>query len=79
VYNLVLNKGHIIQANQFQFVTLAHEFQEEPLKHGFFGTEACIVALRDQPGFDIGRPVYKNCVATKDPRTGLITGWNDVV
>jgi len=79
VYNLVLNKGHIIQANQFQFVTLAHEFQEEPLKHGFFGTEACIVALRDQPGFDIGRPVYKNCVATKDPHTGLITGWNDVV
>ena len=79
VYNLVLNKGHVIQSNQFQFVTLAHEFQELPLKHDFFGTEASIVALRDQPGFDIGRPVYKNCVATKDPHTGLITGWKDVV
>jgi hypothetical protein len=79
VFNLALNKGHVIQAEHFQFVTLGHGFQEEPLKHDFFGTEACIMALRDQPGFEIGRPVYKNCVAIKNPHTGLITGWSDVV
>jgi len=79
VFNLALDRGHVIQAEHFQFVTLGHGFQEEPLKHGFFGTEACIETLRRQPGFEIGRPVYKNCVAIKDPHTGLITGWSDVV
>jgi hypothetical protein len=79
VFNLALDKGHVIQAEHFQFVTLGHGFQEEPLKHGFFGTWECIEALRGQPGFEIGRPVYKNCVAIKNPRTGLITGWSDVV
>uniref|UniRef100_A0A6C0ARB9 VWFA domain-containing protein n=1 Tax=viral metagenome TaxID=1070528 RepID=A0A6C0ARB9_9ZZZZ len=79
VYNLVLERGHVIQSEQFQFVTLGHGFQEEPLKHGFFGTEACIQALSGQPGFDVGRPIYKNCVAIKNPHTGLITGWKDEI
>jgi hypothetical protein len=79
VFNLVLEKGHVIQAENFQFVTLAHGFEEAPLKHEFFGTWECIDALRLVPGFEVGRPVYKNCVAIKHPRTGLITGWKDEI
>jgi len=77
VYNLVLDQGHIVESGKYQFVTLGHGFEEAPLKHAFFGTEACIQALEDQPGANQGMPVYLDCVATKDPDTGLITGWID--
>ena len=77
VYNLVLTEGHIIESGAHQFVTLAHGFQESPLKHDFFGTEAVIKALESQPGFAKGHPVYQDCAAIKDPETGLIIGWED--
>jgi hypothetical protein len=77
VYNLVLTEGHIIESGDHQFVTLAHGFQEAPLKHDFFGTEAVIQALQSQPGAAKGHPVYQDCVAIKDPDSGLIIGWED--
>jgi len=77
VYNLVLTEGHIIESGDHQFVTLAHGFQEAPLKHDFFGTEAVIKALQSQPGAAKGHPVYQDCVAIKDPESGLIIGWED--
>ena len=77
VYNLVLTEGHIIESGKHQFVTLAHGFQESPLKHDFFGTDAAIQALEQQPGAAQGHPIYNDCVAIKDPESGLITGWED--
>jgi len=77
VYNLVLDSGHIIESGAYQFVTLGHGFEEYPLKHAFFGTDACIKALEDQPGARQGTPVYYDCVTIKDPETGLIIGWRD--
>jgi hypothetical protein len=79
VYNLVLEKGHIIESGPYQFVTLGHGFEEEPLKHAFFGTQACVRALEAQPGVIHGLPVYQDCVAIKDPETGLIIGWEDAL
>jgi len=79
VYNLVLDKGHIIESGPYQFVTLGHGFEEEPLKHAFFGTQACVRALEAQPGVIHGLPVYQDCVAIKDPETGLIIGWEDAL
>jgi Mg-chelatase subunit ChlD len=77
VYNLVLTEGHIIESGTHQFVTLGHGFQESPLKHDFFGTDAVIKALHSQPGSVEGLPIYNNCVAIKDPESGLIVGWED--
>jgi len=77
VYNLVLTEGHIIESGSHQFVTLGHGFQEAPLKHDFFGTEAVIKALQSQPGAAQGHPIYNDCVAIKDPESGLIIGWED--
>jgi len=77
VYNLVLDSGHIIESGTYQFVTLGHGFQEHPLKHAFFGTDACIKALEEQPGANQGTPVYYDCVPVKDPETGMIIGWRD--
>jgi hypothetical protein len=59
-------------------VTLGHGFEESPLKHDFFGSKERILnALRKQPGFEEGRPVYKNLVAVKEE--GLIVDWTDAV
>jgi len=77
VYNLVLDSGHIIQSGTYQFVTLGHGFQEAPLKHDFFGTDACINALERRPGAAQGLPVYQDCESIKDPESGLIVGWED--
>jgi len=77
VYNLVLNQGHIIESGAHQFVTLAHGFQEPPLKHDFFGTDAVIKAIESQPGAVKGNPVYQDCVAIKDPESGMIISWED--
>uniref|UniRef100_A0A6C0K2B0 VWFA domain-containing protein n=1 Tax=viral metagenome TaxID=1070528 RepID=A0A6C0K2B0_9ZZZZ len=75
VYNLVLESGHIVEADGYTFVTLGHGFQEVPLVHAFFGTDECIKALEGQPGAAEGRPVYENCVAIK--KDGMIVGWED--
>jgi hypothetical protein len=79
VYNLVLDRGHIIESGDYQFVTLGHGFQEGILKHAWFGGQEVIRALEAQPGGDVGRPVYTNLVAIKDESSGLIVGWEDQV
>ena len=79
VYNLVLDRGHIIESGDYQFVTLGHGFQDGILKHDWFGGQEIIRALEAQPGGDVGRPVYTNLVAIKDESSGLIVRWIDQV
>jgi hypothetical protein len=79
VYNLVLDRGHIIESGDYQFVTLGHGFQEGILKHAWFGGQEVVKALEAQPGGDVGRPVYTNLVAIKDESSGFIVRWEDQV
>jgi hypothetical protein len=79
VYNLVLESGHIVNADDIECVTLGHGFTEPKVAHPFFGTGAVIDCLRGQPGWEVGRPVFKNLVATRDPYTNIINYWVDVV
>ena len=79
VYNFVLTKGHVVDVEGFECITLAHGFQEPVAKHDYFGTSAVLNDLAKQPGYFQGRPVYQNLVAKKDPATGLIVGWFDDV
>ena len=77
VYNLVLSRGHVIEVEGVECVTLAHGFVEPVLKHDFFGTDAVIKAVEQQPGAATGNPIYNDCHAIKDPESGLIIGWED--
>jgi Hint-domain/U-box domain/VWA / Hh protein intein-like/von Willebrand factor type A domain len=79
VYNFVLNKGHVVDVEGYECITLAHGFEEPVAKHVYFGTSAVLNDLAKQPGYFQGRPVYQNLVAKKDPATGLIVGWYDDV
>lgn len=79
VFNLVLESGHTIEAEGVECCTLGHGFQEDKVKHDFFGTAAVINDLMKLPGWVNGNPTFKNLVATRDPVTNQINGWVDMV
>jgi hypothetical protein len=79
VYNLVLTTGHIVNAEGVECVTLGHGFTEPKVAHPFFGTDAVLECLRNQTGWERGRPEFQNLVATRDPATNIINGWIDMV
>ena len=79
VYNLVLDKHHVVVADGYHALTLGHHILEPVAAHPYFGTDAVIHDLMKQPGWAEGRPTYRNLVATRDPTTGLINGWKDDV
>jgi len=78
VYNLVLSRGHIIDVEGIQCVTLAHGFREPGVAHDFFGTHVVIESMQRQPGFTEGHPVFENLVALKNEE-GVVNRWIDHV
>jgi hypothetical protein len=79
VYNLVLDKEHIICINGIACVTLGHDIHEGIVEHEYFGSQKVIEDLKKCEGWDIGRPTYKNLVSVKDPITNKVIGWIDKV
>ena len=76
VYNLVLDKGHIIRtAGGVRACTLAHGFEEPVIAHPFFGTKAVLDCLALCPGWLEGRPVYKDLQVRRS--NGVIVEWFD--
>jgi hypothetical protein len=76
VYNLVLDKGHIIRtAGGVRACTLAHGYTGPIIEHPFFGTKAVIDCLSLCPGWSEGRPVYKNLQVRRE--NGVIVEWFD--
>jgi len=79
VYNLVLDKGHIVNVEGFDCVTLGHSFTEAVVAHEFFGSQRVIEDLKKVPGWSEGRPTFTNLVGVKDPITNMICEWRDVM
>jgi len=77
VYNLVLTNDHIVEVEGYECITLGHYIDEPIAAHPFFGTDAVINDLKNLPGWQAGRPTFRNLVATRSPSTGLINGWID--
>jgi hypothetical protein len=79
VYNLVLDSGHIVDIEGVQCVTLGHGLKGAVVEHEFFGTEAVIECLKKQPGWDLGRPTFKNLGTVRDhANNSKIVGWIDL-
>lgn len=79
VYNFVLDKGHIVNVEGFDCITLGHGFTEPIASHEFFGSQRVIDDLKKLPGWSEGRPTFTNLVAVKNPVTNVICEWQDVV
>ena len=76
VYNLVLDKGHVIKTpGGIRACTLAHGFTENVIAHPFFGTQAVIEDLKKCSGWSEGRPVYKDLQVRRE--NGVIVEWFD--
>lgn len=85
VYNLVLDKGHIVTFSSFSngkpcdyhFATLGHGFTGNYyIEHSFFGTDAVITSLSKMQGYDTGIVTLGVDPFIRDPITGWITGFN---
>jgi hypothetical protein len=77
LFNLVLDTGHTVEAEGVICCTLGHGFQEDKVKHDYFGTSAVIHDLTRLPGWSMGFPTFRNLVAIRDPTTNLVSGWID--
>jgi hypothetical protein len=76
VYNLVLDKGHIIKTpGGVRACTLAHGYTGPIIEHHFFGTQAVLDCLSLCPGWSEGRPVYKDLQVRRE--NGVIVEWFD--
>ena len=76
VYNLVLDKGHVIKTpGGIRACTLAHGFTENVIAHPFFGTQAVIEDLKKCSGWSEGCPVYKDLQVRRE--NGVIVEWFD--
>eukprot|EP00798_Chlamydomonas_sp_ICE-L_P026003 gene26003-11694_t len=54
VYNYVLASGHIASVDGVECVTLGHGFQEDVVRHPFFGSQAVVEELQMLPGWSDG-------------------------
>ena len=75
VYNLVLDKGHVINIGGATACTLAHGIKGPVIEHPFFGTQAVIEDLKKCSGWSVGLPVYKNLQVRRE--NGVIVEWFD--
>ena len=76
VYNLVLDKFHIIKTpGGIRACTLAHGFTENVIAHPFFGTQAVVEDLKKCSGWSVGLPVYKDLQVRRS--NGVIVEWFD--
>jgi hypothetical protein len=79
IYNFVLESGHIMLINGVECVTLAHGFQEDVVRHPYFGTNAVIEDLQNMEGWERGLVVLTKEAVNRDLKTGLISGLNKTI
>lgn len=72
VYSFVLETGHIMIINNVECVTLGHNFQEDVVKHPYFGSEKIIDDLTKMRGWSTGFiELYPGCLV-RDSNTTLV-------
>ena len=79
VCNLVLDKNHLANIEEFKCVTLGHGFHEEVVRHDYYGTESIISDLKKLKGWTSGL-VTLNDFEVKRDESNLVTGiiFNEV-
>ncbi|EAR87575.1 von willebrand factor type A domain protein, putative (macronuclear) [Tetrahymena thermophila SB210] len=74
IYSFLLESGHSMEINGIECVTYAHNFQEEIVKHDFFGTEKIITELKKMIGWENGYVTLSTDCMIRDPTTTLVIG-----
>jgi len=80
IYNFVLNSTseHIMIVNNIQCVTLGHNYQDDVVRHPFFGSPKVIEQLKKIAGWKNGFVEFEeeegDCFV-RDPQTNLVCGF----
>jgi hypothetical protein len=73
VYNLVMSSDHVVTINGIQCITLAHDYEDDPvLAHPYYGTKRILYDLRQMNGWGDGLIVMQGRTV-RDPETHLVT------
>ena len=79
IYNAVVDRGHALNINGIDCVTLGHHLKENKVvEHAYFGTDAVLSDLKQMQGWNDGYICTTEGGMVRDPVTGLVTGWNQV-
>ena len=78
VYNLIINKDHIIEIDGVYSCTLGHGLKGNVIEHEYFGNKELILRdIKNQPGFHNKQPIFKNLKVEKSINTLLTIKWYD--
>eukprot|EP01090_Pellita_catalonica_P021756 TRINITY_DN8229_c0_g2_i1.p1 TRINITY_DN8229_c0_g2~~TRINITY_DN8229_c0_g2_i1.p1 ORF type:complete len:523 (+),score=88.50 TRINITY_DN8229_c0_g2_i1:1-1569(+) len=72
VYSFVLKSGHTMTINGTTAVTFGHGFEEDKVKHPYYGTDRVLSDLKRMPGWAEGLVQLQPGCAQRDPATGLV-------
>jgi hypothetical protein len=73
VCNIVLEKDHIIEIENFRVVTLGHGFEDNVVKHPYYGTNRVIEDLVKIEGWEQGLIILNKYRVTRDENM-LVSG-----
>jgi hypothetical protein len=74
VYSFVLKEDHLMVINGVTCVTLGHRFQDEVVKHPYFGSQLVINDLQKMNGWEGGLvQLHPGCIV-RDSSTSLVCG-----
>ena len=76
VYNFALDQGHTVFVNDVECVTLGHGFQDDVVRHAYYGTQRVIKDLKqlDSEQNYSGIVEISPEILMRDQQQGLVTG-----
>jgi len=75
VYNLILDRNHIVMINGLEVLTLGHGFKDNKVvEHEYFGSQKVIDDMKKFKGWDKGKVIINQWKTIRDPVTQLVQG-----
>jgi hypothetical protein len=80
VYNFALDQGHTMLVNDVECVTLGHGFQDDIVRHSYYGTQRVIEDLRrlDNEQNNSGIIEITEEALIRNKQTGLVSGLRPI-
>ena len=80
VYNFALDQGHTVLVNNVECVTLGHGFQDDIVRHSYYGTQRVIEDLRrlDREQNNSGILEITEEALMRNKQTGLVSGLQPI-
>jgi len=72
IYNLVVDKEHVVIINGIRCVTLGHDYKDDVVAHPYFGSENVLNDLKKMRGWSNGLVKIDCLLTTRDFDTGMI-------